>query len=394
MTGTRVPTAERLHEKGKGVWIGWHRDFGWVFLDRRNGRDSRATLPFARGDTWTVFEDLHANWKPPLYSYWPNRLAALATSEAAKVEAELEALCQEFERRSSTLQAQVDAISKAREEERRRAEEEERHRADQALDRRLAEAAERQKQRKADDIARLRARLLGRQRANEQAIRDLIAARGIQALVHFTRTENLESILRRGIVPRASLEEGDFRWNDERRDDGYPEASCLSVSFPNYKMFYDIRTNRYPEARWAVVLLSPEVLMTHPCMFFDSNAAWYGCRALARSDERSVTGIEGLEGMFTEDAPGLRAQLGLQEDYTTDPQAEVLVFDVVHPVLMRGVRLAERDAALMARLKAIVPEVEVKTDRALFEWRKDFSYWKDRRGARVRNSIVVDGIEI
>jgi len=75
------------------------------------------------------------------------------------------------------------------------------------------------------------------------AIRAYCAARRIDTLIHFTRLENLAGILADGILPR-SAPGGQARrviFNDGVRIDGHKDAVCLSVSFPNYKMFYKYR---------------------------------------------------------------------------------------------------------------------------------------------------------
>ena len=70
-------------------------------------------------------------------------------------------------------------------------------------------------------------------------IREIIENRRITSLLHFTRLSHLNSILECGIVPRDELRKRGqpFEPNDERRWDGATDASSLSISWPNYKMF-------------------------------------------------------------------------------------------------------------------------------------------------------------
>jgi hypothetical protein len=74
-------------------------------------------------------------------------------------------------------------------------------------------------------------------------IRAYCATRRIDTLVHFTRLENLVGILAEGILPRSTLEgrPSGVIFNDDIRTDNHKEAVCLSISFPNYKMFYKYR---------------------------------------------------------------------------------------------------------------------------------------------------------
>ena len=73
-----------------------------------------------------------------------------------------------------------------------------------------------------------------------EAIQNICNRQNIQQLVHFTNIDNLVNILSIGLVgrDRKSRDLVKFKTNDEFRFDGYPEAICLSISFPNYRMFY------------------------------------------------------------------------------------------------------------------------------------------------------------
>ena len=77
------------------------------------------------------------------------------------------------------------------------------------------------------------------------SIQQVIENRQIKGLVHFTRLENLVSILHNGIVPRSYLFDDNIpitgMVNDALRLDGKQHGSCFSISFPNWKMFYSYR---------------------------------------------------------------------------------------------------------------------------------------------------------
>lgn len=77
---------------------------------------------------------------------------------------------------------------------------------------------------------------------------------GIEVLVHFTHIANLNSILQHGLLGRAQLESMSWleppKYNDTYRLDGQREAICLSISFPNYKMFYKYSFNNRSD--WVV----------------------------------------------------------------------------------------------------------------------------------------------
>lgn len=98
---------------------------------------------------------------------------------------------------------------------------------------------------------------------------------GIEALVHFTHIANLSSILQYGLLGRAQLESISWveppKYNDIYRLDGQREAICLSISFPNYKMFYKYGFNNRSD--WVVLLLKPSILWELDCKFYQENAA-------------------------------------------------------------------------------------------------------------------------
>ncbi|WP_186038463.1 DarT ssDNA thymidine ADP-ribosyltransferase family protein [Burkholderia gladioli] len=163
-------------------------------------------------------------------------------------------------------------------------------------------------------------------------MKKFIEQRDIRSVVHFTRLENLPSILEHGIVPRSLLDDDgrDFLFNDTIRKDGYTHASSFSLSWPNYKMFYQLRIR--PEnagAKWAVIDCSTAVLLEKECIFSAYNAATVEARAV---DEEARRGLPGLAAMFEErEGKPSREEMRLDPSEPTDPQAEVLVLDIVEP---------------------------------------------------------------
>src|SRR5690606_28039877 len=86
-------------------------------------------------------------------------------------------------------------------------------------------------------------------RQDGEALRHWLECRGIQHLVHFTQLANVPTIMRFGLIPREYLElellqlalGGQF--SDDIRKEGMPHFNCLSITFPNYAMFYRKRQN-------------------------------------------------------------------------------------------------------------------------------------------------------
>ncbi len=155
---------------------------------------------------------------------------------------------------------------------------------------------------------------------------------GIEALVHFTHIANLNSILQYGLLGRAQLESMSWveppKYNDIHRLDGQREAICLSISFPNYKMFYKYSFNNRSD--WVVLLLKPSILWKLDCKFYQENAA-------SKNAKENITEIrtqarkqpEALKNMFSNYGHLKREVLEIPSFFTTHPQAEVLVFNQI-----------------------------------------------------------------
>ena len=181
---------------------------------------------------------------------------------------------------------------------------------------------------------------------SESRIQQICEERGITTLIHFTRIENLQSILREGLLGRETLEkrlqEGLLKLpklfiNDHSRWDKHKEAVCLSISFPNHLMFSSIRKQKMmsdgiSDSGWVVLVLDAKVLWELDCVFCTENAASNVVRHDPLEERRKP---DVLEGMFVDtyrDTKGNvyeRQSLQIPNHYPTHPQAEVLVFDQI-----------------------------------------------------------------
>ena len=147
----------------------------------------------------------------------------------------------------------------------------------------------------------------------------------IPHLVHFTRCENLPSILRNGLLSIADCEADGIRAirNDRLRLDAQPDGISLSITFPNYRMFYKYRELDIA-ADWAVLILSPKILWEKKCGFYRYNAADSRMRSLPRD---KVTSSVAFREMF--ETPDARREHWLRLQDPTDPQAEVMVYEQI-----------------------------------------------------------------
>lgn len=180
--------------------------------------------------------------------------------------------------------------------------------------------------------------------ARVSEIQRICTERKIETLVHFTRIQNLSSILQRGLLGRRVLENQSYdirpQYNDLYRIDGYKEAICLSISFPNYQMFY--RYSNSDRQNWVVLLLRASLLWNLDCAFCQENAA-----------SNSVTQIpievrkesNALQQMFSDYRGIDREKLRIPDNYPTHPQAEVLVFERIEPRYIHEVQFYNLESA-------------------------------------------------
>lgn len=158
-------------------------------------------------------------------------------------------------------------------------------------------------------------------------IQDVISRRNIKTLIHFTRIENLDNILRKGIVPRSGLEDGSYIYNDSLRLDGKFDYSCLSIGFPNDKMFYKLRVDN-SDAEWAVIGISPQILINYECLFYPCNAASHTVKSACINHYK---GAEAFDNMFQN-----------ENSYPQDVQAEVMVKGVIDARYITGFAFNQR----------------------------------------------------
>ena len=171
----------------------------------------------------------------------------------------------------------------------------------------------------------------------QTAIRQIVQNRSIPFLLHFTKLENLESILTHGLLPRTGFK-GLSKLpliNDQYRLDNHEDAVSLSVSFPNYRMFYGCR-QRDTNQKWVVLIIHPIILWESDCAFYPMNAATGKVSSL---DSSMFKNASSLEAMFAEGVNGINRsdQTYLRLYDPSDVQAEVMVFGAIGSDRIRGI---------------------------------------------------------
>jgi hypothetical protein len=204
-------------------------------------------------------------------------------------------------------------------------------------------------------------------------IREYCRLNRINTLVHFTRVENLESIVEFGLFPVEVLSENNLRFknNDPYRLDEALYANCLSFSYPNYKFFYTLRSN-YPQREYCVIEFDSSVLWEKDCIFCKTNAA--------SSEERdnihgNMSDRRKLRELFYN--PMLRLKLGLPTYYTTDPQAEVLVCDIIESRYIKSIHFNQKHIYNRFRKKHAIRKHNLIFSNEYYWGRKDYNYWQE-----------------
>ena len=199
-------------------------------------------------------------------------------------------------------------------------------------------------------------------------------SRKVDTLFHFTRANNLPNIFQYGLLPKESLLNNgiEAEFNDHYRYDGCEDALCTSLEFPNYKMFYSLRTNN-PDVDWAVIGLDARILLDYDCAFCVTNAGSEESYSVNLEDRM---GARALRKLY-EDYPGKpsRQEMNLKDWYPTNPQAEVLIFGGVPVEYIKGVYFSDNKA--LRKYCACIPgEISASVNTYLFYPREDWRYWQ------------------
>ena len=212
-------------------------------------------------------------------------------------------------------------------------------------------------------------------KARSDEIRQFCQQQGIQNLIHFTQIQNLKNILKKGLFSREELERiggRDYIFNDPLRIDGCKDAVCLSISFPNYKMFYPYSQNN--QATWVILLLDSAILWELDCAFCQENAASNNVRHISICERKKASSLKSL---FLDVPPIQRKNLGIPSNYPTHPQAEVLVFNSIEPRYIKAVYFYTMEAQQKWQMESLTLfSPSCICDQRYFSARKDYPAWK------------------
>lgn len=80
--------------------------------------------------------------------------------------------------------------------------------------------------------------------------------------------------------------------------------------------------------------------------------------------------------MFTDEPPGVREARELPNRTTTDPQAEILVFDRIPPMLIDAISLMRLDTETEAMIRRKIPTLRLNVGGKFFDPRADHKFWQ------------------
>ncbi len=230
-----------------------------------------------------------------------------------------------------------------------------------------------------DDLFPNRESLLEINKDHEDKIKEIIMNRKIEYLVHFTRIENLSSILKIGLYSVSEQLKNNIHSirNDEQRIDKKLDCTSCSVMFPNFKLFSSFRKYNSPKSKWVVILLDKDVLFSPDNIkyFCQKNAAGL-YMGLDASSKKFCT-ADAFENMFYD--PDLRVSLHINDYLTTDPQAEILISDIINTKYISGIcfeKQSDLDEYLKKYNDNFLSNYDYDIIPGFFYDRKDSEFWR------------------
>lgn len=208
-------------------------------------------------------------------------------------------------------------------------------------------------------------------------MKEAVAEKGVKNLYHFTNIENLENIFMHGICSRKKLDQENIKsfYNDASRLDNCLSSICMSIEFPNYKMFFSLR-DKNKDIKWAIIKINSRLLSDIECAFCWTNAA---DKSVSSIPIRRRMGKDAFLKMFEErEGYPSRKVLGIPKNYPTNPQAEVLVLDTVSVEYIDEIIFSNKiEMEILEKINKIKPDnISVKKDESKFFPRIDHKHWK------------------
>lgn len=218
-------------------------------------------------------------------------------------------------------------------------------------------------------------------------IKQFIRKNKVSCLTHFTRMDNLKSILRFGILPASVLTGnktfGSFQRNNVTLPHEWDGLVSLNISFPDYKLFNDLQNHKPSD--WVILIIDVRALIDFPCYFFPGRALdLIGRAPIPRQFLTDYQKTSDLKKLFADREDVKRKDLDIPSFYPTDPTSEVLSFFPIAPSYITQV-FFHSDYKFNQWVLSNT-EFAISQDRnrwavglQYFSPRSDYPYWKTKR---------------
>lgn len=203
---------------------------------------------------------------------------------------------------------------------------------------------------------------------DQRELKEYCEERNINELVHFIRCTTLPSLLRYGLITQSILKNARQIVEDKNRADQKNDHVCMSVDFPNYKLFYKRRKERIPSESWCIATTSKSLIWERSCIFYPVNAA-------KDNGAYGQKGISGFKAMYAEKSGDIKRSTSINVSHTTNPQAEILIPDSIPPRMISTIYFqTDIDLEYFGEMVKIAGK-NIQTREELFLPRADYRQW-------------------
>lgn len=215
-------------------------------------------------------------------------------------------------------------------------------------------------------------------------LRAFLKERKIETLIHFTRLENLTSILTYGLYARTAIENdtriGRVCWNEPELPVAWRSMISFNISYPNYRLFYKLQAQRGYE--WIVLVYDAALLLQLPFYSFTFPAANLIRTPIFQSDIAPfLQTFDAFEALFLDTETVRRKLLQIPDSYPTHPHSEILIPETVPNTYLKEVHFYneykfEQWCVQNQAMASIVDKNLWQVGLTYFSPRMDYANWR------------------
>lgn len=175
------------------------------------------------------------------------------------------------------------------------------------------------------------------------SVYDILTARGVTRLCHFTKLQNLTHIISEdGILASSSIRQDTKNVNDIARYDGELDFVCCSVQYPN-SWFLEKTMKNNPDKifrEWVVLYIDLNILN-------NKKAKFCPCNASKKKGYYIDENMDNIDSIFARTVPTFNYPRTPQmlSCCPTDGQAEVLIESSIPQKYIKGIAVGNEDVA-------------------------------------------------